>query len=122
MYYVVVEDRIPAGAEVLNPRLKTSQQYVTPVEEPVEGETPPSPYDLANPFETGWGWWFFQDPQVYSDRIRWVVEYLPAGTYELTYRLTPFLAGEFHVIPARAWQYYFPEVEGTSAGQVLTIQ
>jgi alpha-2-macroglobulin len=51
-----------------------------------------------------------------------VVDYLPAGSYELTYRLTPFLAGEFRVIPARAWEYYFPEVEGASRGVVLTIK
>lgn len=121
MYYVVVEDFIPAGAEILNPRLKTSQQNIVPV----EGETPPEdqqPFDLENPFEEGWGWWRFKDPQVYDDHLRWVVDFLPAGTYELTYRFTPYLAGEFRVLPAHAWQYYFPEVEGASKGSVLPIR
>jgi uncharacterized protein YfaS (alpha-2-macroglobulin family) len=117
MYYVVVEDALPAGAEVLNPRLKTSQQNVVPQ----EGQEQVPPYALDNPFSEGWGWWWFSDPQVYDDRIRWVVDYLPAGTYELTYRLTPFLAGEFRLIPAHTWQYYFPEVEGSSAGSILSI-
>jgi uncharacterized protein YfaS (alpha-2-macroglobulin family) len=121
MYYVVVEDSIPAGAEILNPRLKTSQQNIVPV----DGEAPPveaEPYDLENPFAQGWGWWRFKDPQVYDDHLRWVVDFLPAGTYELTYRLTPYLAGEFRVLPARAWQYYFPEVEGAGKGSVLPIR
>jgi uncharacterized protein YfaS (alpha-2-macroglobulin family) len=120
MYYVVVEDAIPAGAEILNPRLKTSQQNIVPV----EGETPPQeqqPFDLENPFDQGWGWWRFKDPQVYDDHLRWVVDFLPAGTYELTYRFTPYLAGEFRVIPARAWQHYFPDVEGASKGSILSI-
>jgi alpha-2-macroglobulin len=122
MYYVVVEDAVPAGAEVLNTRLKTSQRYVSPIDEQQPGEPLPYLYDLANPFERGWGWWLFNDPVVQADRVRWVASYLPAGTYELTYRLTPFLAGEFRLIPARAWQYYFPEVEGASAGGILTIR
>ncbi len=122
MHYVVVEDVFPAGAEALNPRLKTAQQNITPQEPLPEGEPPQPAYNLANPFEQGWGWWLFQDPQVTGERIRWVVEYLPAGTYELTYRLTPFLAGEFRLIPARAYQFYFPEVEASSAGGVLVIR
>jgi alpha-2-macroglobulin len=122
MYYVVVEDFFPAGAEVLNARLKTSQVYVVPESDPALEEEAPLLYDLSNPFEQGWRWWQFQNPETYSDRIRWVASYLPAGTYELTYRLTPFLAGEFRLIPARAWQYYFPEVEGTTAGSILTIR
>jgi len=122
MYYVVVEDVFPAGAEALNPRLKTTQQNFTPENLPPAGGQTAGPYNLANPFEEGWGWWLFQDPQVSDDRIRWVADYLPAGVYELTYRLSPFLAGEFRLIPARAYQYYFPEVEAASAGGLLIIR
>ena len=121
MNFVVVEDYFPAGAEVLNPRLKTSQQNVVPSPQEETSQTQPQ-YDPANPFDQGWGWWLFNDPQVYDDHIRWVVNYLPAGTYELTYRLTPALAGEFRVIPAHAWEYYFPDVEGSSQGRVVTIK
>jgi uncharacterized protein YfaS (alpha-2-macroglobulin family) len=121
MNYVVVEDYFPAGTEVLNPRLKTSQQNVVPLPQEGTEQTQPQ-YDQANPFDQGWGWWLFNDPQVYDDHIRWVVEYLPAGTYELTYRLTPTLAGEFRVIQAHAWEYYFPDVEGSSQGRVITIK
>lgn len=121
LYYVVVEDYFPAGAEVLNPRLKTSQQVVAPAPDQAAAQNT-TPYDLSNPFDQGWGWWLFNDPQVYADHVRWVVNYLPAGTYELTYRLTPFLAGEYRVLPAHAWEYYFPDVEGSSKGQVVNIK
>jgi uncharacterized protein YfaS (alpha-2-macroglobulin family) len=110
VYYMLVEDYLPAGAEVLDVSLKTSQQ----------GAAEPH-YDLHEPFAQGWGWWYFNDPQIYDDRIAWAVDVLPAGTYELTYQLVPLLPGEFKVMPARAWQLYFPEVQGNSAGDIFEI-
>lgn len=121
MYTVVVEDRVPAGVEILDPGLKTTQQNFIQGEA-AGGQESQSAFSAENPFSRGWGWWLFQNPQIYANRIRWVVDFLPAGTYELTYRVTPFLAGEFQLIPAHAYQNYFPEVEGYSAGGVLVIQ
>lgn len=106
-YYLVVEDYIPAGAEVLDASLKTSQQFIE--------------IDAGDPFEEGWGWWYFNDPQIYDDHIAWAVDYLPAGTYELTYVLVLNQPGQYRVIPAQAWQFYFPEVRGNSAGMVFEI-
>jgi uncharacterized protein YfaS (alpha-2-macroglobulin family) len=122
MHYLVIEDHIPAGVEILNLNLQTTQQNFSLYEQPVRTENNPAPYVVDDPFRRGWGWWLFQNPQVYTDRIRWIVDFLPAGTYELVYRVTPFLAGEFQLIPAHAYQIYFPEVEGYSSGGVLTIQ
>ncbi len=113
-YHLVVEDYIPAGAEILNTRLLTSQQ----------GEIDPLVplYDPRRPFESGWGWWLFQNPLVYDDHIAWAVEYLPAGTYTLTYTLVLTQPGQFHVLPARAFLFYFPEVQGSSAGLLFEIK
>ncbi len=110
-YTVVVEDTIPAGTEILDTSLKTSQQ----------GLEVYNPAEWSGSLQDGWGWWWFGKPSIYHDRIRWVAEYLPAGTYQLVYRLLPIQTGEFQVIPAHAYQYYFPDVEGASAGNVLTI-
>ena len=109
VYYLVVEDYIPAGAEILDTSLKTSQQVS------VE-------YDPRDPFGYGWGWWYFNDPQIYDERIAWSVDYLPAGTYELTYMLVLNQPGEYRVLPARAWEFYFPEVQGNSAGETFRIE
>ena len=54
-------------------------------------------------------------------RVQWMARYLPAGTYELTYRLLPVTAGEYQVLPARAWMYFFPEVEGVSGGALFEV-
>jgi len=46
---------------------------------------------------------------------------LSPGTYELTYTLVLVNPGEYQVLPARAWQFYFPEVQGNSEGDVFKI-
>jgi hypothetical protein len=116
-YYVVVEDFIPAGSEILDTSLKTSQ-----LGDPFIDEGEPEPlYDVRNPFGRGWGWWFFQQPLIFDDHIAWAASYLPAGTYELTYTLTALQSGEFRVLPGRAYQFYFPEVQGSTAGEIFTV-
>lgn len=115
-YYLRVEDFIPAGAEIIDTRLRTAQQ--------TQGGDPTAAlqYDPADPYARGWGWWNFHTPSLYDDHIAWAADYLPKGMYELTYTFIPLQAGEFQVLPARAWQNYFPEVQATSAGALFSIR
>jgi hypothetical protein len=113
-YYLIVEDYLPAGAEILDTNLQTSQLGF-------ESEPPPL-FDVQDPWASGWGRWFFHQPQVYADRIAWAADYVPAGTYELTYTLVIVHPGQYGVLPARAWQFYFPEVQGSSAGTMFEIK
>ena len=119
-YYVMVDDYIPAGAEILDTRLKTSQQG--PDYNPEAAAAPTPEYDPQNPFREGWGWWYFHEASIYDDHISWSADYLPAGTYELTYTFVPLQAGDYQVLPAHTWELYFPEVQATSAGGKFTIQ
>ena len=113
MYHFILEDNIPSGTEVLDRDLLTS----------IQGEEIPAPqYDPRNPFSGGWGWWWFDDPQIYDDHVLWRAEYLPAGTYTLVYELVPLQRGAYQVLPAHAWQYFFPEVMGASAGDLFEIE
>ncbi|MGE5376062.1 MAG: Ig-like domain-containing protein [Bacteroidota bacterium] len=114
-YYVQVKDSIPSGMEILNRSLKTSQQAIDPAQIQVQ-------FDDKNPFVNGWGWWLFHDPQIRDDSILFSADHLPAGTYTLTYTLVPLQAGEYRVLPAHAWESFFPEVQGTSAGAVFEIE
>ncbi len=113
-YYLIVEDYIPAGTEILNQQLKTAQL----------GEEADSVeiFDADNPYANGWGWWLFSSPQIGDENISWTADYIPAGTYVLSYTLIPLQAGEYRVLPAHAWQSYFPEVQGTSAGEIFKIE
>lgn len=114
-YYVTVEDFIPAGTEILDQNLNTSQQAIDSTDVQVQ-------FDDEDPFAEGWGWWLFNEPQIRDESILFTADYLPAGTYVLTYTLTPLQAGEYRVLPAHAWQAFFPEVQGTSAGVVFEIK
>jgi uncharacterized protein YfaS (alpha-2-macroglobulin family) len=107
-HYLMVEDRIPAGVEILDTRLKTTQQ------DTVE-------YQVSAPFRNGWGWWYFNPPTVFDDRVTWSVNYLPAGTYQLTYSISLTHPGEYQVLPARGWEVYFPETQAVSAGDKFII-
>jgi uncharacterized protein YfaS (alpha-2-macroglobulin family) len=115
MYNLMIEDYIPAGTEIQNLQLKTTEI----------GDIESLQVQAWNPgdiYTRGWGWWYFSSPEIYKDHIAWAVNYLPAGTYELTYTIIAFRAGEYRVLPAHAWQFYFPDVEGTSEGQIITIE
>ncbi|GAB4464206.1 MAG: hypothetical protein Kow0070_25690 [Anaerolineales bacterium] len=114
-YHVIVEDHIPAGMEILNRGLKTSQLGADKTDVQVQ-------FKEDDPFAEGWGWWLFHEPQIHDEGILFTADYLPAGTYVLTYTLIPVQAGEFQVLPAHAWQAFFPEVQGTSAGMLFEIK
>ncbi len=114
MYHVLVQDAIPAGTAIFNPALNTSSQSLLIPQPGVD-------YDPANPYAMGWGGWWFNAPALYTDHILWSADYLPAGTYDLVYTLVPFQAGEYRAVPARAWQLFFPEVQGSSAGDIFKV-
>jgi uncharacterized protein YfaS (alpha-2-macroglobulin family) len=106
--YLMVEDWIPAGSEILDTRLKTSQQD--------EAE-----FQVATPYRNGWGWWYFNSPRVFDERIVWSASYLPAGTYQLIYTISLTHPGEYQVLPAHGWQVYFPETQAISAGEMFVV-
>jgi len=109
--YLVVEDFIPAGTEIINPALETNLLGSGAAYEPVSPDG----------YESNWGSWFFAKPQIYDNRILWSAERLPTGTFELSYRLSPVQAGEYRVLPARAYLSYYPDVEGRSGGMIFNI-
>lgn len=121
MYFVEVRDFFPAGMEAIDPSLLTSQRL-----EVLPQDAQAAEIGLLRPFDPGsgfgFGFWFFQPARISDSGIRWQADYLPAGTYQLTYRLVPAIAGEFNVLPARAWERYFPEVYGSSSGSRFTVQ
>jgi len=109
LHYVVIDDPLPAGLEAVDASLQTSQQT-------------PQSYQANDYNRYGWGWWYFYYKQIYDDKVIMSADYLPAGTYTITYLARASMAGEFHVLPLTAKEFYFPDVAGRSAGSVFVVK
>ncbi len=109
LYYVVINDPIPAGVEAVDTSLKTTSQIGQPPQ-----------LDQVNP-RYGWGWWWFSDTQLRTEKAVLTARYLPAGTYRYTYQVRASQKGTYRVIPPNGQEFYFPEVFGRGAGSLFTV-
>jgi uncharacterized protein YfaS (alpha-2-macroglobulin family) len=115
LYYVVVEDPLPAGFEGVDLSLKTTS---------IVGERPELRSVTAEQesYWYGWGWWWFSHSEMRDEKVALFANYLPRGTYEYTYLMRASVPGEFHVMPTTAYQMYFPEVSGRSDGGRFVVE
>jgi len=111
LYYVVLEDPFPAGAEAVDTSLQTTS---------VVGQPPE--LKPSDPLYYGWGWWWFSNTDLRDEKVVLFATYLPKGTYEYDYTLHAALTGTYRVIPTHANEFYFPEVFGHGDGQLFTIK
>lgn len=114
LYYIVVEDPLPAGAEVIDTRLATTGSDE-------EGSESSAKRD-------GWWWWYWwwywrwYDHEEYRDeKVVLFADHLYRGSYTYSYTMRATLPGKFRVIPTTASEMYFPEVYGRGDGQVFEI-
>ena len=111
LYYLVVEDPLPAGCEAVDTSLKTTSAiYQGPELEPLDFDWDHLPY-----------WWFFSHSELRDEKVALFATELAKGTYEYTYLMRASLPGEFSAMPAQAYEMYFPEVFGRSDGGLLVI-
>ena len=104
LYYVVVEDPLPAGAEAIDPSLATTSLVD-------QGPTLSREVEREGPREFYRWWWnWYSRSEMRDDKVVLFADYLPAGTYEYTYTFRATRPGEYQVIPTNAREFYFPEV------------
>ena len=106
--HVALIDPIPAGFEIVNPALATSE----PVPQADPSNAAPGSY-----------WWYqwFDHQNLRDDRAEAFSTWLGAGSYEYTYVARATTPGVFVAPPTRAEQMYEPEVFGRSASTTVTI-
>jgi uncharacterized protein YfaS (alpha-2-macroglobulin family) len=109
LYYLAIEDPLPAGAEPVDPSLRT-----TSILSGITSQTtvPAGTTDLG---------WYVSHVEFRDDRTALFADYLPAGTYQYSYQLHLTSAGTYHALPTQAQLLYFPDVRGHSAGRLYTI-
>ncbi len=109
LYYVVVEDPLPAGGEAIDTGLATTSLLAMD----------PSLRRQDSPF---WWWWrWYSRSELRDEKVVLFADYLSKGTYEYSYTFRATLPGDYHVIPTVAKEFYFPEVFGRSDGRLLSI-
>ncbi len=115
LYYVVVEDPLPAGAEAIDPSLETTSLVAQRpgLYQETEG-------DVRYDFYRWWYRWYSRS-EMRDDKAVLFADYLPAGTYEYTYTFRATLPGEYRVIPTTAREFYFPEVFGRADGRLFRV-
>ncbi len=112
LYYVVVEDPIPAGCEAVDTSLATTS--VRESDPSLRREDDERPW---------WRWWWswYSRSEFRDEKVVLFADYLPAGTYSYTYTLRGVTPGFYGALPSMAYEFYFPEVFGRSAGRTLRV-
>jgi len=133
LYYVQLEDPLPAGAEAIDTGLATTSLLAPgpnlqgPPAGPIVMEGPVAAPRAgaavsAAPVDIYWGWWhWYSRSELRDQKVALFADYLSRGSYLYSYTMRATLPGEFHVIPTTASELYFPEVYGRADGQLLRI-
>lgn len=121
--YLILEDPLPAGFEAVDTTLKTSSAAATGPEFQKQLSSaqpqPVSENDYDRFYKPYWTYWAHSE--IRDDRVAMFATHLGRGTYEYTYLMRASVSGQFRALPARAWEMYFPEVFGRSAGNLFTV-
>ena len=110
--YVMVEDPLPAGCEVIT----DASGYIIP------GETG---YDRreTNPYYYGrrsWNWWY-ADRDVRDEKVSFFAPTMSAQRYEFSYIMRAQIPGEYSVMPTVGVLMYYPEVRGNADAIAMRI-
>lgn len=112
VYYFALEDPLPAGLEAVDTQLRTTNIAAVSAQlrDKRDAQVEYLPY-----------WVYWAHTEMRDDRVAAFATYLPRGTYEYVYLARASIAGEFRALPARAWEMYFPDIFGRSAGSLFTV-
>ncbi len=109
LYYVMVEDPLPAGGEAIDTGLATTSLLAM------------SPTLRREDSRYWWWWHWYSRSELRDEKVVLFADRLSKGTYEYSYTFRTTLPGDFHVIPTVAKEMYFPEVFGRSNGRLLSV-
>ncbi len=108
--YVMLEDPLPAGCEVVT----NTNGYTIPGE---------PEYDQKAREEQGywyWNWWY-ADRNVRDEKVTFFAREMQQKNYEFSYIMRAQIPGKYSVLPSVGALMYYPEVRGNSGDLALTI-
>ena len=96
--YIILEDPIPAGCEVVDEPQATPYYY----------------------WDYYWPYWYSQR-EVRDEKVVYFMTYLRPGKNEVSYTLRAEVPGSYHVMPATAWNMYDDSIRGHSDEERVDI-
>ena len=111
--HVALSDPLPAGLEVLDPALATTEAL------PPDA-TPAAPGWLRGP----WWWWgpWYGHQSIRDERVDTFATRVPAGVHEVSWIARATTPGSYIVPPTRAEEMYHPETFGRSGTDRLVVE
>ncbi|MBA2540490.1 MAG: hypothetical protein H0V17_12690 [Deltaproteobacteria bacterium] len=108
--WVALVDPIPAGFEVVNPKLAAG------------GAQPNQPVTTnPDPWARRWGYVTWDHQELRDDRVQWFADNMRAGSYQMTYQARATIDGTFSAMPATIEAMYQPDVRARTAREVITV-
>jgi hypothetical protein len=119
-HFVVVNDPIPGGLEPVNTDLATASK-VDADKGKYQAAVGSWFYNFSD--WTYYGRYFrsFYHQELRHDSARFYADYLPAGSYHLSYTAQAIAAGNFTVMPVLAEEMYDPDVYGKGLPATLNV-
>ncbi|MBS1796997.1 MAG: Ig-like domain-containing protein [Acidobacteria bacterium] len=120
-YHVALVDNLPAGLEILNPELATTESIPG---DTGGGNTPVVEYGSRS-YGYGWWWWrqyWFEHQNFRDERAEAFASLLWEGVYNYTYVTRATTPGQFVVPPAKAEEMYHPETFGRTGTDFVTVE
>ncbi len=108
--YVMVEDPLPAGCEVV----ENTDGYT------IAGE---AEYDeSARKQRNWWSWdWWYADRDVRDEKVSFFAREVGASVHEFSYVMRAQIPGTYSIMPSMAMLMYYTDVRGNSDAMNLTI-
>ena len=111
--WIALVDPIPAGFEIVNPKLAAGGQSLS---------QPPGATDpWATRRQAYWNAVTWDHQEMRDDRVLWFADSMEGGTYELAYQARATIDGSFRVMPATIEAMYSPDVRGRTEMAAITI-
>ena len=119
LYYLIVEDPLPAGTEAIDTSLRTTSSTA---QGPEVQQVKPGAQGQAAAKDWRWNnWWTPTHVDLRDEKTALFATWLEPGSYEFRYQIRASLPGEFLTLPPTAYQMYHPEVWGRGAGGTFTV-
>jgi uncharacterized protein YfaS (alpha-2-macroglobulin family) len=119
-YHVALVDNLPAGLEILNPELATTES----VPGDTGGNTPVVEYGSRS-YGYGWYYWrqyWFEHQNFRDERAEAFCSLLWEGVYNYSYVTRATTPGQFVVPPAKAEEMYHPETFGRTGTDFVNVE